>query len=336
MKLRHLLRQRNLPALLILLSATLLFIGKARWEVAENEEPSDWSEHKATLAARKPFRNFILGRRVRTGELRYSSNSGEPRFDKNGVFRGYHGVSRDVTEEKRAEEALRQSEARFRALTELSSDWYWEQDEAFRFTVMSHNLGNTGGGVTNLAHIGKTRWDMPALNLSENDWRAHRAALAREVAERLQQQQPDRRVQVEIPHCLPVEGDADMMHMVVENLLGNAWKYSGREELTLISLSAVPPLLQSGPLVYCVRDNGAGFDMAYSGKLFQPFERLHGEGEFPGLGTGLATVRKIVERHGGRIGAESAPDSGTAMFFTLWESRAPGEVTGGPARRKAA
>jgi len=105
-----------------------------------------------------------------------------------------------------------------------------------------------------------------------------------------------------------------MLSIVVENLLGNAWKYTGSRTEATIELGCRE---RDGEAVYFVRDDGAGFDMKYAGKLFEPFQRLHGVSEFEGTGIGLATVERIVRRHGGRVWAESAVDRGATFFFTL-------------------
>ena len=105
-----------------------------------------------------------------------------------------------------------------------------------------------------------------------------------------------------------------MLRFVLDNLLGNAWKFTG-------STRGGPDRVRCGPndgqTTYFVRDNGAGFDMAYVGKLFSPFQRLHTETEFPGTGIGLATVQRVVGRHGGRVWAEGAVDRGATFYFTL-------------------
>lgn len=139
-------------------------------------------------------------------------------------------------------------------------------------------------------------------------------ALAREAVERLREGEPDRRVEVRIAPGLLVRGDARLLAVALENLLGNAWKFTSRVVDARIEVGAV----QCGEETrYFVRDNGAGFDMAFADKLFRPFSRLHPAEEFPGTGVGLATVQRIVHRHGGRIWAEAAPGMGATFFFTL-------------------
>jgi light-regulated signal transduction histidine kinase (bacteriophytochrome) len=106
----------------------------------------------------------------------------------------------------------------------------------------------------------------------------------------------------------------DMLRIVIENLLDNAWKFTGNHPIAKIEFGTA---LREGRTVYFVRDDGEGFSMEFSDKLFMPFQRLHRESEFPGLGIGLATVKRIIVRHGGRIWAESVPGKGVTFFFTL-------------------
>ena len=125
----------------------------------------------------------------------------------------------------------------------------------------------------------------------------------------------DRNVEWRIQPLPVVVADENMMRQVWQNLVGNALKYSARRERAVIEVSS--RTLPDGTLEFTVKDNGAGFDMAYAGKLFGVFQRLHKASEFPGSGIGLANVRRILTRHGGRIRAESAPDEGAAFHFTL-------------------
>jgi diguanylate cyclase (GGDEF)-like protein/PAS domain S-box-containing protein len=153
-------------------------LGKCRWEVAGNQPVScSWEEHEALLRAHRPFRNFESCRMGDDGELHYVSASGEPIFDAQGAFRGYRGVAAEITERKRAEQALRESEARFRSLTELSSDWYWEQDAELRF-VGTGGAKDERGGISPAVHIGKRRWDLPGTDIVNQTWEEHKAVLA--------------------------------------------------------------------------------------------------------------------------------------------------------------
>ena len=158
--------------------------------------------------------------------------------------------------------------------------------------------------------------------------------LAAYVVDDLRRAAPEREVEVEIEPGLATHGDPTLLRLVLENLLGNAWKYSGRTPRAHISLctvpkvsaptaSAAPTLPTDGPgaadnrMAYVVRDNGAGFDMRSSERLFSLFQRLHSASEFPGHGVGLASVRRIVRRHGGDVWAEAEPGRGAAFYFTL-------------------
>ena len=154
-------------------------------------------------------------------------------------------------------------------------------------------------------------------------------ALAHEIAADLQHRAPDRPVQFHIAAGLATVGDGRLLRIVLSNLLENAWKYTGKRDQPVIEVGLVPPgaglaATDLGPPathraspVFFVRDNGAGFDMLYADKLFAPFQRLHSVQEFPGTGIGLATVQRILHRHGGRIWVEAAVGQGVTFFFTM-------------------
>jgi PAS domain S-box-containing protein len=140
------------------------------------------------------------------------------------------------------------------------------------------------------------------------------SALARDVAEHLRRVDPQRRARFAVAEGISVSGDAELLRVVVENLLENAWKFTSKKTEALIEFGAVG---EGGGPVYYVRDNGVGFDEAYADKLLAPFQRLHGEGEFEGTGLGLSTVARIVRRHGGSLWAEGEVGRGATFFFTL-------------------
>jgi signal transduction histidine kinase len=141
------------------------------------------------------------------------------------------------------------------------------------------------------------------------------SATALEIADELAQAQPERDVKVDIKPGLVTEGDPKLLRIMVENLLGNAWKFTGRQPEPRIEFGAVPS--DNGNRVYYVRDNGAGFDEEHAGRLFAPFQRLHSEAEFPGTGVGLATVQRVVRRHGGKVWARGKVSHGATFFFTV-------------------
>ena len=142
------------------------------------------------------------------------------------------------------------------------------------------------------------------------------SAIARRIADTLAEAEPQRRVAMEIAPNLQAQGDPHLLEQLLDNLLRNAWKYTAPRETARIRLHRE----QAHPeRPFVVRDNGVGFDMAHADKLFKPFQRLHGA-EFPGTGVGLATVERIILRHGGRIWAEAVEGEGAAFFFTLPEA----------------
>jgi PAS domain S-box-containing protein len=140
------------------------------------------------------------------------------------------------------------------------------------------------------------------------------SALARESAGQLQADDPGRDVTFRIADGVAGSADPDLIRTVLDNLLGNAWKYTARQPRPVVTFGATTAA--SGLVTYFVADNGAGFDPARASGLFEPFQRLHGA-EFPGTGLGLASVRRIIERHGGRVWAEAAVDHGATFSFTL-------------------
>jgi light-regulated signal transduction histidine kinase (bacteriophytochrome) len=140
------------------------------------------------------------------------------------------------------------------------------------------------------------------------------SAIARGVASSLRRQHPQQDVEVLVAEGLFADGDARLLTIVFENLLSNAWKFSSKRAGARIEVGAMD---SGGHRVIFVRDNGAGFDMAYAAKLFGVFQRLHSFKEFEGTGIGLATVQRIVHRHGGRIWAEGEVERGATFFLTL-------------------
>lgn len=141
------------------------------------------------------------------------------------------------------------------------------------------------------------------------------SALAAEAVEALRAAQPGRAVEVHIDPGAICHGDPRLLRAALGNLLGNAWKYTGPARHARIDFGR--QVRDDGTTVYHVRDNGVGFDMAYAGKLFGPFQRLHLATDFPGSGIGLATVQRIIHRHGGRVWTEARPDHGATFSFTL-------------------
>jgi light-regulated signal transduction histidine kinase (bacteriophytochrome) len=147
--------------------------------------------------------------------------------------------------------------------------------------------------------------------------------MAREIAADLEETEPERQVDWIIAPEIKVIGDNRLLSVVLENLLGNAWKFTSTRDRATIELGMLAEApVQDGKeparTVACfVRDNGVGLNMAWAGKIFEPFQRLHKDERFPGLGIGLATVQRIVQRHGGSVWAEGEEDCGATLYFTL-------------------
>jgi hypothetical protein len=141
------------------------------------------------------------------------------------------------------------------------------------------------------------------------------STIAQLITAELYRNTPDRQVELIIAPGVTIQGDGALLRIVLENLLSNAWKFTARHASARIEFGAAPQA--DGSTAYFVRDDGAGFDMAYIAKLFGAFQRLHSEEEFPGIGIGLATVQRIIHRHGGRVWAEGLVDQGATFYFTV-------------------
>jgi len=174
-----------------------------------------------------------------------------------------------------------------------------------RVRTAAQRMGELIDDLLQLSRVGRATLQRAHIDLS---------ALGRTVATALQRISPRETVRVSIADGLVAEGDAGLLRVVLENILGNAWKFTTNTIDAAIELGVAA---KDDSLVYFVRDNGAGFDMTYADKLFVPFQRLHTEAEFPGTGIGLATVQRIIERHGGRVWAEGEVGKGAVFYWTL-------------------
>ena len=139
-------------------------------------------------------------------------------------------------------------------------------------------------------------------------------SIARRIAANLRLQDPEREADVKVPKRLVVRGDKYLLQEVLENLIGNAWKYTGRQKAAVIEFGAME---HEGKPACFVRDNGIGFDSGQAAKLFVPFQTLHSRAEFKGHGVGLATVKRIIQRHGGQVWAKGEVGKGAIFYFTL-------------------
>ncbi|MBE0619621.1 MAG: PAS domain-containing protein [Burkholderiales bacterium] len=449
-------------------------LGERRWDIPYlTPDALGWEAHRAVLDSHLPFRDFELSRLGADGSERFISISGDPVFDASGAFTGYRGVGTDITERKRVESAVKESEQRLRlALNSAAmAAWEWNigldaltwsehpawligpepaegypdfrelvhpedraafleagqqaiaqgthyyaafrivrtdgverwieaqgvffdaqgsehgervigvsrdftesklrQDElrrlneqleqrvaertqeleatnneleAFSYSV-SHDLraplraidgfsrvlekeyagqiDEQGQDMLRRLSAGAQRMGLlidDLLKLSRISRQEMRiepvdlSALAREVADELQAGQPERRVEWIIAPQVSAKGDPGLLRVVLQNLIDNAWKYSSRREFARIEFGVME---KDGKPGYFVSDNGAGFDMAQADKLFGAFQRLHSEAEFPGSGIGLATVARIVHRHGGQVWAQARAGEGASFYFFL-------------------
>jgi light-regulated signal transduction histidine kinase (bacteriophytochrome) len=182
------------------------------------------------------------------------------------------------------------------------------QDYLRRIRSATQRMGQLIDDLLTLSRVTRSELNRESVNLSR---------IASRLCTDLQQSQPDRPVEFVIQPGLVAQGDAHLLQIVLENLLNNAWKFTAKRPHARIEFGTLPET--GGVCTYFVRDDGVGFDMAYTGKLFGPFQRLHGMQEFPGNGIGLATVKRVVRRHGGRVWAEGAVDQGATFYFTLAE-----------------
>lgn len=179
------------------------------------------------------------------------------------------------------------------------------QDYLRRVRANATRMGQLIDDLLQLSRLTRVELHAEPIDLS---------AIARSIAADLQRTDPGRQVTFTIEPGIMTRGDPRLLRVLLENLLGNAWKYTSRHPTAEIALGRAQ---QDAETVYYVRDDGAGFDLAYVDKLFRPFQRLHAAEEFEGAGVGLATAQRVVRRHGGRIWADAAPEKGATFFFTL-------------------
>ena len=182
-------------------------------------------------------------------------------------------------------------------------------DAVARLRESTTRMGSLIDDLLRLSRITRTELQLESADLSN---------IAGKIMTRLRMAEPTREVAIDIQPQLTAQADMGLMTVVLENLLSNAWKYSSKREVSRIGFGSYRD--DAGRTVYCVRDNGAGFDPNYASRLFKPFSRLHDARQFPGVGIGLATVQRIIQRHGGEIWAQSDGQSGAQFMFTLGET----------------
>jgi PAS domain S-box-containing protein len=175
-----------------------------------------------------------------------------------------------------------------------------------RISKAAENMGGLIDGMLRLTQVSRNELRRTTVNLSQ---------IAQRVLAKLEQQQPLRRMKITLAPAVQVNADENLMNIVLDNLLKNAWKFTRATPAASIEFGVV--LQPDGPPLYFVRDNGVGIDMTYAAKLFQPFQRLHQGQDFEGTGIGLATVKRAIDRHGGRVWAESTVNQGTTIWFRI-------------------
>jgi len=183
------------------------------------------------------------------------------------------------------------------------------QDYLHRVRASTQRMGLLIDDILKLSQVTRAEMCCERVDLS---------GLARSVLSELAEAQPGRHVEIKIKERLNASGDSHLLRIALENLLGNAWKFTSKMETAHIQFDEAP---SNGTTIFYVRDDGAGFDSAYAKGMFGAFQRLHDKDEFPGTGIGLATVQRIVHRHGGRIWAQGAVGAGATFYFTLAETR---------------
>lgn len=309
----------------------------------ENEEP----EILDRLIRGEKVDHFDSVRVTKDGHHVPVSLTISPVKDASGHIIGASKIARDISERKQAEDEIHRlnTELEQRVLertTHLTS--IIKELDAFNYSV-SHDLRTPLRAMDGFAlaiqedyadklgdkghhyleriraasqHMGHLIDDLLRLSRLSRAEMAHKpvdlSSLAREIVAELKEVQPEHQVECIIEEGLIVSGDARLLRAALQNLLGNAWKFTGKQPHPRIELGMTQ---HNGIQAYFVRDNGAGFDMKYVNKLFRAFQRLHDVTEFEGTGIGLATVQRIIQRHGGEVWAESAVDRGATFYFTL-------------------
>jgi len=307
-----------------------------------------WEPERLLARAAAAGRFEDEGWRVRKDGSRFWANTVfTPIHDESQRLWGFAKITRDLTERKHAEEEIARLNADLERRVRVRTGELEAANaelEAFSYSV-SHDLRAPLRAIDGFSHalvedhgerlepsateylrriVAATRrmsdlidglLDLSRVSRAEMRWQqVDLSAMAREVAEGLQRSEPQRRVQWDIAEALAARGDPRLLRVVLDNLIGNAWKFTGGKQTARIQIGLRP---DGESRVYFVADDGAGFDMAYAGKLFGAFQRLHADREFEGTGIGLATVRRAISRHGGRIWAEAAEGRGATFLFTL-------------------
>ena len=250
---------------------------------------------------------MLVRSRVRTEKARRDLEDANRELE--ATNRELEAFSYSVSHDLRA--PLRSIDGFSQILLEDYADELDEDGKDFlsRVRAATQRMGRLIDDLLGLSRVTRGTMNRERVNLS---------ALAEEVAEDLREARPERTVEFSAQEGREVWGDSRLLRVALENLIGNAWKFTEKEPEARVEFGVDEELSRKGRVpVYYVRDNGAGFEMAYADKLFGAFQRLHGSDEFEGTGIGLATVQRIVHRHGGRVWAEGEVGRGATFYFTL-------------------
>lgn len=302
-----------------------------RWFDAMHPEdlPAIRATWKVAVAEGAPFVG-IRRVRAKNGSYHTMSYRASPVLDDHGEVSFWVGIDADITEVKAIEAALRLSNEELEAFSySVSHDLRSPLNTIDGFSrLLSKQLGTEVSGKekhflsriqAGVAQMGKLIEDLLSLaqvsRVQLQNEAVDLSAICHRIAEESQARNPDRDVAVHIESGLHAHGDSGLIRIVLENLLGNAWKFTSHLEHATVHVGQKADAV--GLPVFFVTDNGVGFDMAYADKLFVAFQRLHLASEFPGTGIGLATVSRAIARHGGLLWAEAAVGKGATFFFTL-------------------
>lgn len=330
-------------------------IANAIFSYGELIHPEDrdlvWNQIQNVLLYKQPYQ-LMYQLRTAKGHYRWVWEQGRGVWDSDGNLTALEGFITDITERKQAEAEIHRLNTELeKRVQERTAELAAANQELENFAYsVSHDLRAPLRGIDGWSQIlledygaklddqGKEYLETvrgeaehmaelidALLSLSRvTRSEMHRvkvdlSQLAQKVITELRTAEPQRDVSFTVTPAMTVQADPLLMEAVFQNLIGNAWKFTSKCANPVIEVGMIEQeeMDRPGRTVYFVRDNGAGFDMAYAAKLFTPFQRLHHQEEFPGTGVGLATVKRIINRHGGEIWAEAKEDQGATFYFTL-------------------
>ena len=300
------------------------------------DHPDEYEELLTKRLSGEPIKDYETQHRRKDGQIIDVSLTVSPIKGTSGEITGYSVIARDITERKKLERVVAQA----RDVAEAAN----KELEAFSYSV-SHDLRAPLRSIDGfsqalledyqdklddtaksyLDRVRKATQHMSCLiddmlklsRVTRSEFRRESvdlSSMVRASSEKLQGNNPDRTVDVIIREGVFVNGDPNLLQIALDNLVGNAWKFAGHEVQPQFEFGTT---VKEGKTACFIRDNGVGFDMAYVDKLFGAFQRLHTSLEFPGTGIGLATVKRVINRHGGQVWAEAEVGKGATFYFTL-------------------